>query len=131
MGLLALLGMAPKVAETADKIVDGAIKGIDALFFTDEEKSRASLEAINLWIKTQEVIANENTARSITRRILAVMIIAFNLLAMLFTIAIYPFNIAWATFTLGLLSQFGFATGAVVVFYFGYYGFKQIVGEKK
>jgi hypothetical protein len=123
--------MAPKVADTADKIVDGAIKGIDALFFTDEEKSRASLEAINLWIKTQEVIANENTARSITRRVLAIMIIAFNLLAMMFTIAIYPFNVAWATFTLSLLSQFGFATGAVVVFYFGYYGFKQIVGEKK
>ncbi len=131
MGFFSFLKTSEKALDAGTNIINGAVKGIDALFFTAEEKSEASREAIRLWIETQRVIRDEGSARSITRRYLAVMIIGFSLLLGLAACIIYPLNALWAAYILGVLKQFSFATGAVIVFYFGYYGYKQIVGDKK
>jgi len=130
MGLLSFLTTAPKVVDTGMDLAKSAAKGIDALFFTAEEKSQASLQAIQLWIKTQEVIRDENTARSITRRALACMILGGQLLLVIAACALFGFNPAWSAFIMSVVESQAFMTGAVTVFYFGYYGFKQIVGKK-
>ena len=131
MGLFSFLKTSEKALDAGTKVIDGAVSGIDKLFFTAEEKSEASLKAVDLWIETQKAIRDEGSARSITRRILAVMIIGFTLVVGLGACIIFPFNAAWAAYLVALLKEFGFMTGAVVVFYFGYYGFKAIVGAKK
>lgn len=131
MGLFSFLKSSDKAVDIADKVVDGAVKGIDALFFTAEEKSAASLKAIEFWIEAQRVTLSENSIRSITRRYLAWMIISVFLLLGVFAVAIYRFDPEWSAYALGVMKQLGFMAGAVTVFYFGYYGFKQIVGEKK
>jgi len=130
MGIFSFLTTTPKVVDVGLDLAKQAANGIDALFFTAEEKSKASLQAIELWIKTQEIIRDEGSARSITRRVLAVMILSFTLILGLATCAIWPYNAAWAVYLLAVLKEFGFMTGAVTVFYFGYYGFQQIVGKK-
>ena len=131
MGLLSFLTTAPKVVDTGMDLAKQAANGIDALFFTAEEKSNASLKAVELWIETQKVIRDEGTARSITRRSLAVMILGTALIMALGSCVIYHFDPAWAAYILAVVKEFGFMTGATVVFYFGYYGFKQIAGAKK
>lgn len=129
MGLLSWLKTSEKALNTATELVKEGAKGIDALFFTEEEKSRASLEMINLWIETQKVVRDENSAKSITRRYLAVMIVAFTLGLGLGACAIYPFLPNAAHFVLSIIKEYGFMTTSVVVFYFGYYAVKQITGK--
>ena len=39
-------------SETAEKVVDGAISGIDAMFFTEEEKANANLKILEWKLRT-------------------------------------------------------------------------------
>ena len=130
MGLLSWLKTSDKVVDTAADLAIKGANGIDALFFTAEEKSVASLKMVELWIETQRVIRDENTARSITRRILAVIIMGFVVLLGLASAVLYNFNIEWATWCLSIIKEYSFLVGAVSVFYFGYYAVKQITGKK-
>lgn len=57
-------------SKSADKAVDGVISGIDAMFFTDEEKSRANMKALELKIE----FAKATAGMSISRRIIVVMV---------------------------------------------------------
>ena len=54
----------------ADKIVDGAINGLDAVWYTDEERAKD----YGAWSKQQ---IDENSVRSRARRILAFAIIGY------------------------------------------------------
>lgn len=130
MGFLSWLKTSEKAVDTAADLIKRGADGIDALFFTSEEKSKASLEMINLWIKTQEVLRDENTAKSITRRYLAITIIAATFGMGIGAAAVYPFNPEWSAYILAILKEYGFMTTSVVVFYFGYYAVKQIIGKK-
>ena len=56
-----------KSAETA---VNGVVNGIDAMFFTDEEKSAANMKALELKIE----FARATAGMSISRRIIVVMV---------------------------------------------------------
>ena len=67
----------------ADQLVDGAIKGIDALFFTKEEKAQQSIKVADAQVEYLKTTLNENTARSLTRRYLAIAIIGVFLLLLL------------------------------------------------
>ena len=131
MGLLSWLKTSEKAVDTASDLVKKGADGIDALFFTAEEKSQASLKMIDLWIKTQEVIRDEGTARAITRRVLAIIIVGMSLFLGLAACAVYYFDKDLALFILSVVKEYGYMTTAVVIFYFGYYAVKQIVGEKK
>ena len=130
MGFFSFLKTSEKALNTATELVKSGVNGIDALFFTKEEKSKASMEMINMWIRTQEVLRDENTAKSITRRYLAVSIIAFTFILGLFAVAVHPWFPEWSDYALKLLREYGFMTTSVIVFYFGYYAVKQIVGSK-
>ena len=131
MGFFSFLKTSEKALDAGADVVKGAVSGIDKLFFTKEEKSEAALKAFELWIKTQEVIRDENTARSITRRILAVMILGVFLLMGIGACVLYPINILWAAHLIAVMKELVIMTSAVTIFYFGYYGVKAIVGGKK
>ena len=66
-------------SKSAEKAVDGVVNGIDALFFTDEEKSKASLKALELKIE----FARATAGMSISRRIIVIMVSAAWLLLVL------------------------------------------------
>ncbi len=53
--------------------MDGAVSGIDAIFYTDEEKAVAKQKASDTVLKFWDTIARENTEQSQARRILARM----------------------------------------------------------
>lgn len=57
-------------SKSAEKAVDGVVNGIDAMFFTEEEKSHAAMKAFELKIE----FAKATTGMSISRRIIVVMV---------------------------------------------------------
>lgn len=153
MGFLSFLTgakQADKALGIVEKATSGIVNGLDALVYTDEEKSAAGQKITDSHIKLMDTLANENTARAITRRIIAVMFCA-NFLALLdFALVAYvvglivearewvvvtaekanPFVEA-ARFSKELALTLTASVAAIIVFYFGYYGVKSIVGAMK
>jgi len=107
------------IGKNSETLITGAVAGIDALVFTAEEKSRASLEAYQLWLKTQEVLASESSVRSITRRILAIMILGTFLGLLIAAAVAYPISETYAAFLLSLASELSGLSLAIGCFYFG------------
>lgn len=50
-------------SDTADKVVDGVTDGLDAMFFTDEERSRASQKVLDFKLKWIQATSGQNLAR--------------------------------------------------------------------
>lgn len=106
--------------EAATKVLDAGIKGLDALVFTEEEKSELSKKLGDQWIELQKVLGEETTVRSVTRRMIALLVVAPFVLLVLGAAAAYPFHREYAGFLLELAqSQFGWLTMGVAAFYFG------------
>ncbi len=49
--------------DNGEKLLDAGIKGIDALFFTSEEKSQASQKLLTTFIDFQKATQSQNIAR--------------------------------------------------------------------
>ena len=121
----------PKALDITEDIVTGGIAGIDKIFFTDEEKSDARRKTFELWLKLQEIIKGECTARSITRRFLACMIMGEFLLFLLMAALCWPLMPEWSKFLLELGKSLGNLVLAVSIFYFGPYALGTYLKKKK
>src|SRR6056297_467249 len=84
--------------KTVDKVVDGAISGIDKLFYTNEERADAKKEIAKGVSKFVENTLDENTARSKTRRVIAIMIMGVFLLLILAAAGVYTINPDYSKF---------------------------------
>jgi hypothetical protein len=69
---------------TAEKAVDGIVSGLDAMVFTDEEKSQASMKVLDFKLKYAEA----TQGMSISRRVIAFTISAAWLLLVVLTVAV-------------------------------------------
>ena len=127
-GIKAILGT-PKVLNTVADTVKSGMSLWDKSKFTEQEQSEMNLEAGKLWLRVQEVTANENSIRSITRRWLACGIL-FNFLSIVNT-GVYLLLAGKAELVVALQNfvietKLGWMALSVVVFYFGYYGMQAI-----
>ncbi|WP_340112618.1 hypothetical protein [Maribellus mangrovi] len=113
------------------KTFDTVASGIDKLFFTAEEKSEASQKAWDQWIEWYKLNSDENSARSKTRRILAILFASFFLFLLLAAAALYWFNEAYSAFLFDLAKEIFPLVSGIMLFYFGYYGWNSIVKNKK
>jgi len=123
--------------ETASKSIDlisSSVKGIggfiDEQNFTTEEKVKAGLELNRLNQELVKSTMNENSIRSITRRILAWAIMGSFLFLVLFSALIYgipfpsdvegiSFGAQWANHVMEVLTELSNMSLAVSIFYFG------------
>lgn len=116
-----------------NKALDIVSKGADKLVFTQEERAdlnKETTEGLSQFIKDT---ASENTARSITRRYVAILVIVVYLLIALVIIAIGIFNTAIALELVKLTNELdlGVAFIAVIGFFFSSYMLKKFVPEKR
>jgi ABC-type multidrug transport system fused ATPase/permease subunit len=129
MGIFSFLKSNKK---TVDKVVDGAISGIDKIFYTNEEKAEARkelAEGVQEFVKTS---LNENTARSRTRRVIAIMIMGVFLLLILGAAAAFPFNNEYSRFLFEIVGDMSTFALMVAAFFFGAHMLgRDIVGGKK
>ncbi|MCT4648631.1 MAG: hypothetical protein N4A74_26825 [Carboxylicivirga sp.] len=108
-------------AKRSEKLVDSAIKGIDALFFTQEEKAEQSLKVADAQMEFLKTTLSENSARSITRRYLALAIVGVFLLLILGAGMAYPINQDYARFLFELVGALNSLVMMVAGFFFGAY----------
>ena len=120
------LSQADKVLDIAEKSTSGIVKGIDALIFTDEEKSEAGQKVTDSHIELMKVLTDENTARAITRRLLAVGFCGIYLLEHVVSAVLWKYDVKWAEHIFNSASNLNNVILAIVVFYFGYYGIKAV-----
>jgi len=119
---MSILGWLSAGPDAASKVLDGAIKGVDALIYTEEEKAVARQKLSDQWIELQKTMGEETTVRSVTRRVLAILIIVPFIMLTLAAAIAFPFNLEYSKFLLELAQgQFGVLALGVSGFYFGPY----------
>ena len=130
--ITALLG-APKIVSTVADTVKSGVGMLDNAFYTKQEKAENAIKMQGVWLKIQEVIANENSIRSVTRRILAWGIICLFLFLTLAACAVWKFDPKWAEYHKDTIIETKLAHLAMIVgfFYFCYYGISNIIKTKK
>lgn len=111
-----------KVVETGTDLIKMGANGIDALFYTQEEKAQAGIKVMDQVLEMNRVANEESSIRSITRRAIAWVIIGnftiFSISALIVTL------MGELEITASILQLMGslslpMITLAVVVFYFG------------
>ena len=124
-GLSLLFGGNSK-ADSAKTFAQTAVEGvgswIDEQNYTPEEKAKALAEAATTHLKLIEATANENSSRSITRRVMAWAIVGFSVVwasvGMLFAIFNRPDTVQRMV-EVAEAFNLGIAFVTVVGFYFG------------
>lgn len=113
------------------KIFDTVSKGIDNLSFTKEEKAEFNKEVIKANLDFVKSTLCENSARSLTRRYIAVSVVSFELLLSLGAIILYNFNTQYALFIIGIVEYYSNVFLAIICFYFGSSMLRTYTNKKK
>ncbi|MFA5458049.1 MAG: hypothetical protein WC261_10505 [Synergistaceae bacterium] len=127
MGLLSTLFGTPKIVDTVADTVKSGVGMLDNAFYTDQEKAADAGKMMDLWLEIQKTTASENSIRSITRRVLAWIIMGAYVLIVLAACALWKLDAAWAQYILNLLTETNLSYLALIVgfFYFGSYAIGQ------
>lgn len=119
-------------SDSASKVLDAGIAGIDALVLTDEEKMELNKKLGDQWVELQKTLGPETTIRAVTRRILSVLIMGSYIVLCMGAAAVYKFDAAYTTVLLSIADgKFGVMALGVAAFYFGPYMIGQFMGKKK
>lgn len=103
-----------------ERVTDAVINGIDAVFYTEEEKAEDSKARRALWFKFMELARDETSIKSVTRRVLSFLIIGHWLLFMDAALVFYAFDeVAKAKMAFELATSMMWITAGVAAFYFG------------
>jgi hypothetical protein len=127
MGLLSTLFGTPKIVDTVADTVKSGVGMLDNAFYTDQEKAADAGKMMDLWLEIQKTTASEYSIRSITRRVLAWIIMGAYVLIVLAACALWKLDAAWAQYILNLLTETNLSYLALIVgfFYFGSYAIGQ------
>ncbi len=133
MGWLSTILGTPKIVSTVADTVKSGVGMLDNAFYTDQEKATNGLKMQDLWLKIQQAIANENSIKSVTRRILAWGIVCLFLFLILAACAVWKLDPNWAEYIKGMIieTKLMYLTMIVAFFYFGYWGVSNIIKAKK
>lgn len=108
-------------------VVDGAVAGLDKMFFTDEEKSDASAKMSEWYLRYLAATQPQNLAR----RLIAIVIVALWALLILVGVASYWFDETFSLFVFDVLRDIVMQPFSIVLgFYFAAHVVRAWVGEK-
>lgn len=129
MSILSKFFGTPKLVDTAADAVKTGVGMLDNAFYTDQEKAADAHKMVETWIKIQETTASENSIRSITRRVLAWIIMGAFISLVIFACGAWKIDPAWADYIKQMLvdTSLGYLALIVGFFYFGSYAVGQYV----
>lgn len=132
MGILGSLFGNAKVVDTVADTVKSGVGMLDNAFYTDQEKAADAGKMMDTWLKIQQTTAGENSIRSITRRVLAWVIMGVYVVIVLFACVVWKFDAAWAGYIKGILTETNLSYLALIVgfFYFGSYAVGQYIKKE-
>ena len=96
-----LLGAIFGSAKNTETIVDGAVAGLDKMFFTAEEKSEASERVAEWYLRYLAATQPQNLAR----RLIALVIVCLWSLLVLVGVAAYQFDQAFSLYVFDVLAE--------------------------
>lgn len=109
-----------KGAEMVGKAVDGIRDGLDALVFTDEEKTRATKTTFDQIIEFNRIMVDQGSVQAVTRRLLAVSIVAYYILLTTLAVILHLVGcINDAEYIFRVIDLYSWAFTSVIVIYFG------------
>jgi len=108
--------------EDATKILDGAINGLDALVFTDEERSRANQKISDWYLKYLAATEGQNLAR----RFIALMVVGLWVCLVLLGIGAYHFSVEYSEFIFAVLTDVVMQPFSIII---AFYFLKHVVQE--
>ncbi len=111
------------------KVFDTVASGVDEAFYTKEEQSDDARKVYQDYFEWYKTTLEESTVRSITRRILAILFAACYLLLIIASAVAYKFDPEYSSFLWEVSKTIGPYVGGIMLFYFGYYGVKNVVKE--
>lgn len=101
--------------DSTGKIVDAAVKGLDAMVFTAEEKSLASAQMRDWYLKYLEATQPQN----VSRRFLAILIGMIWGFILLLAVLAWPFKAEYSDFLFKVLvDSVNTPFGVILAFYF-------------
>ena len=102
-------------AETTETIVKGAVAGLDALVFTEEERAHMDAQARDWFLKYLDATQPQN----LDRRLIAMVIVALWTLLVLVCIAAWPISKVFAAFVFSMLTEVvAIPFALIMTFYF-------------
>jgi hypothetical protein len=113
------------------KTFDTVASGVDKLFFTNQEKSEAAQKAWDQWLEWYKLSSSENSARSYTRRILAVIFSTTFLFMLLAAAGAWLVDPDYATFLFNVAKELFPMVSGILFFYFGYYAVNSMIKMSK
>lgn len=122
-----------KGMDIASKATDSLISGIDKMVFTQEEKFDAWKDVAATHLAILKETASESTTRSITRRMLALILVGDYVFLMTWACLVYKWYPNWAIYVVETanntnLGKLAFWFG---IFYVGYYGVSNVIDHVK
>jgi len=111
-------------SDSANKVVDGVVSGIDAMFFTDEERSIAAQKVLDFKIEYAKHTQNQSIARRVIAFIISGIWGFLNLLA----VALYFISEPASEFIFKVISSNINVPFMIVV---GFYFAAHVVGKLK
>jgi len=117
----------------SDKIIDASISGIDAIFYTEEEKAVAKKELISLKTEQIRALGLGSSASSIARRFVAGVIISLFAIVVVVGLLLVVFRPEDLTNLIDFVKavQLGACVMTVVGFYFLRQGVSEFVDRYK
>lgn len=120
-----------KAIDTVSDLAKDASKGIDAMFFTQEEKSQASAKAMEMIMAWQEKMKDENSIRSVTRRIIAWAVVGVYLTLKVGGVIVWQVNKIYGNYICQQADSMFQLVMMVMGTYFVYYGLTKVAGGLK
>ena len=124
------MGLLKKIfgtAETADVVAKGAVRGLDALVFSNEERAQMSQKVNEWYLKYLEATQPQNIAR----RMIAVMVTALWAGLLILSVLLYPLNNDWSRISFTALDEIvNQPFGIIIGFYFLTHAVRTFTKEK-
>ena len=148
MSWISGLGKADKVVDTGLNLIESGAKGLDAMFYTSEEKAQDIAKnagtIITHAVEMNKLMNQSNTFSSKIRRTLAYAITGTVLLSFLWCVVVLSWAFLFSdgtnlenakAFVAALVETskalyVGQAFTAVCILFFGYYGLNKVIGKK-
>jgi hypothetical protein len=131
-GIITGLGKGAKAVDVGLDLVTSGAKGIDAMFYTDEEKAENKAKMLPVLmdhaLKMNKATIGESSIRSITRRVIAFAVLAVFDLFVLLGLGYTLFGkhaVVGDIIRLAQACMLPEITLTVIFFYFGYYGIEK------
>ena len=120
-----------KAVDVIGDVTKGITKGLDVLAFTKEERAELNFKIGEQVTNFVKMTMEESTARSKTRRYIAITFIYLFALLLVAGAVAFKFDKEFSEFLLSLAREQSNIVLSIVLFYFGYYGLQKIIPEKK